>query len=465
MKTKILIIGDILLLYFALWAGLFLRYYPDEINPPLAQHWVPFSIVFAFWLILLGAFGLYDLRFIKNSRRFLMRLLQVTTANIIAAILIFYFIPYFDIEPRRNLLIIATVATFLLFIWRYLFNLFIARTPATRVLFFGATPDTTLLSDYLIKNPQIGYKPVGFLIRDAGNAGASPLPHFVFDERTFLHIVRDRQIHTVVISPDMKADQAIVNALFKVIPLGVAIVEFPALHEMVTGKIPLSLINEMWFLENLIGQRKPHYDFVKRLFDFLLALGFGALLLAVLPFVMLGIVLTRPSDLWRHTERRARQGDGVIFFRQKRVGKDGTPFDFVKIRSQQLGAEKMSEAKAAKSDARHYAFGRMMRAMYLDELAQTWNVLIGEMSFVGPRPARPEYVTELKQKVPFYEMRLIVRPGITGWAQVNMENDASVEDAPEKMQYDLYYIKNRSFTLDLLILMRTIFAILGRKGR
>ena len=89
MKTKILIIGDILLLYFALWAGLFLRYYPDEINPPLAQHWVPFSIVFAFWLILLGAFGLYDLRFIKNNRRFLMRLLQVKTANIIAPILIF----------------------------------------------------------------------------------------------------------------------------------------------------------------------------------------------------------------------------------------------------------------------------------------------------------------------------------------------------------------------------------------
>ena len=125
----------------------------------------------------------------------------------------------------------------------------------------------------------------------------------------------------------------------------------------------------------------------------------------------------------------------------------------------------MHEAKEVANDQRQYAVGNFLRKSYLDELPQIWNIFRGEMSFVGPRPERPEYVEELKKTIPFYEMRLLVPPGITGWAQINMENDASVEDASEKMQYDLYYIKNRSFILDLLILIRTISAILRRQGR
>ena len=109
--------------------------------------------------------------------------------------------------------------------------------------------------------------------------------------------------------------------------------------------------------------------------------------------------------------------------------------------------------------------GTLLRASYMDELPQIINILKGEMSFVGPRPERPEYVKELKEKVPFYEIRLLAPPGISGWAQINMEDDAAVEDAPEKMQYDLYYIKNRSFTLDFLIMIRTLFTLLRRQGR
>ena len=117
------------------------------------------------------------------------------------------------------------------------------------------------------------------------------------------------------------------------------------------------------------------------------------------------------------------------------------------------------------ADPRITRIGAFLRKSYLDEIPQIINILRGEMSFVGPRPERPEYVEDLKQKIPFYEMRLLVPPGITGWAQVNMQDDASVEDAPEKMQYDLYYIKNRSFALDLLIALRTLFTIFQREGR
>ncbi len=128
-------------------------------------------------------------------------------------------------------------------------------------------------------------------------------------------------------------------------------------------------------------------------------------------------------------------------------------------------AEKMSGWKGEGPDPRHTRVGIFLRKSYLDELPQIMNILNGEMSFVGPRPERPHYVSELKEKIPFYEMRLLVSPGITGWAQINMEDDASVEDAPEKMQYDLYYIKNRSLILDLLVILKTAFTLLRRQGR
>ena len=131
------------------------------------------------------------------------------------------------------------------------------------------------------------------------------------------------------------------------------------------------------------------------------------------------------------------------------------------------GAEKAGgyKEKAGGKDPRHTAVGQFLRRNYLDELPQILNILKSEMSFIGPRPERPEFVEKLKEEVPFYEMRLLVTPGITGWAQINMENDASVEDAPEKMQYDLYYVKNLSFWLDLLIIARTFFTLLRRQGR
>ncbi len=471
MKILILVIGDLLLLYGALWASLTLRYWPDGTDLLLRQHLLPFSFVFFVWILLFGSFRLYDFRFTKNNKSFTYRLLQAMATNTIIAVLLFYLLPILDIEPRRNLLLIVVTSTAFLLAWRHIFNALIVRAPQVHVLFFSAnpvSPETTELADYLLKNPQLGNRPVAFVSEASAPESVFNLPHYPFDERQFADIVRERGIDAVVIAPEMKRDKSLVKALFQSIPLGITIFEFPAFYETVTGKVPLSLIAEVWFLENLIGV-KPRYDFFKRLIDIILASIFGVLFFLLLPFIAIAIVFSRPSDVWEHRERRARPGDGLIFFRQLRVGKNGRLFNFVKLRSQVLGAEEISremrEAKETHNDPRRYPVGTLLRRSYLDELGQIWNVIRGEMSFVGPRPERPEYVETLKQKVPFYEMRLLVKPGITGWAQVNMENDAAVEDAPEKMQYDLYYIKHRSVWLDSLILLRTVFAILGRQGR
>lgn len=461
----LLIAGDIFLLYGALFLSLFLRYY-FEYDPFLVRaHIIPFSIVFLLWLLLLGAFGLYDLRILKNEKGFLLRLLRAGIAAVVAAIVFFYLFPQFSIEPRRNLFLIAGFSVAFMFGWRYVFNILIARTGAARVLFLGVSKETEELAAYLTKNAQLGYSPAGYVLEDQAAPDAPALSLPVFPLESLKRTIQILRADTIIFLREAKDNPHTVTELYESIPFGIEIGEFTNFYERMTGKIPLSLIKKVWFLENLIGQSRPGYSFLKRVFDIACGIAIGSVALILFPFIALGILLSTPRDIIAYKEKRARSGDGIFLFRQKRVGKNGAVFDFIKFRSLRLGAETMSETKEMDNDPRQYPFGLFLRRSYLDELGQVWNVLVGEMSFIGPRPERPQYVEELKKKVPFYEMRLLVPPGITGWAQINMENDASVEDAPEKMQYDLYYIKNRSLGLDLAIALRTLYAMLHRQGR
>ncbi len=440
-------------MYLSLLVSLFIRYYPDPDWILIDQHIVPFSIIFAAWFVFFNAFGLYDLKFMKNEKMFLYRILRLMLTNTILAIILFYFFP-FTIEPRRNLLIIAILTTILIALWRYLFNFFLIKTPASRILFFGLDKEMNELAEYLLQNRQLGLKPIGFISENASLPVLSPeflpLPFYKLTERNLKEVAKETHADSIIISREIKENKTLAKILFQIIPLGIGVIEFTKFHEMVTGKIPHSLIGEIWFLENLIGIKKELYDSLKRTCDIVLSLIFIIPSFFLFPLITFAIKLESP---------------GPVFFRQKRVGKNGQEFLLVKFRSMVENAEKMSGFKGEDIDPRHTKVGAFLRKSYLDELPQIFNIVRGEMSFVGPRPERPEYVAKLKQQIPFYEMRLLVLPGITGWAQINMENDASVEDAPEKMQYDLYYVKNRTFILDLLIIIRTIFSIIGRQGR
>lgn len=446
-----LFLGDILLLYAALFLVLKLRYayIPNE-GMPWRQHILPFSIIFVFWVIFFGSFGLYELRFLKNSRHFLYRLMRAMVANAILAIMVFYLLPFFEIEPRRNLFLIATISIIFIFFWRHLYNYLIIKTPPLKVLFFGVNRDTEELADWLMKNPQHGYKPVALMAHNGETLfSASSLPLFSA-YKDLVHIIKDYSIDTIIISREIKENKTLVSLLFQVIPFGIGVVEFPTFYEMNIGKIPLSLIGEVWFLENLIGAKKFFYEYFKRGFDILLAA------VLIVPSAFLFLIIAPAIKLDSH---------GPVFFRQKRVGKGIKTFTLIKYRSMVNNAESLGGLKGEEKDVRHTKVGAFLRKTYLDEVPQIINILRGEMSFIGPRPERPEYIKELREKIPFYEMRLLVPPGITGWAQINMENDASVEDAPEKMQYDLYYIKNRSFVLDFIIAIRTLFTLIRRQGR
>ena len=451
-KVLLIFIGDIIIFYIALYMALVIRYGSNLTSGIVSTHMTSFGIIFALWLIIFGASGFYDLRSMKNEKVFLYRLMRVMITNTIAAITLFYLFP-FEIEPRRNLFIIAGFAVIGIFIWRYFFNLLIIRTAVTRVIFMGFNAEMVALAGFLLNHPQLGHKPVCFISNhEQPLILPSDIRHIPLNNPQLSRAIKDTKPDMIIISPEMKGNKMTVNILLSLIPLGIGVAEFPAFHEAMTGKIPLSLIEEIWFLENLIGIKKRSYEFLKRLFDMLSSLLVGFVTLIFLPFIALAIKF---------------DSSGPIFFRQTRVGRHGKLFTLIKFRSMIANADSLSGLKihGQQEDPRQTRIGSIMRKTYLDELPQIINILRGEMSFIGPRPERPEYVEELKTKIPFYETRFLVPPGITGWAQMNMENNASVEDAPEKLQYDLYYIKNRTLILDLLISLRTLSTIVRRQGR
>lgn len=470
-KTILLAAGDVAIFALAIFAAPFIRALGMPAPGVLSLYRFAAPFLAALWIAGFATFGLYELKAAKNEPSFYDRMLRALAFNFAVTVLLFYLIPEFRLRPLLTLLIVFAVQAPLLTAWRAAAHAAFGRMVKDRVLFYGASGEAALLAGYLRLNPQLGYMPVGFIA--AGNGGEPPaadpaekgaLPVFPAGENLSA-LVRQERVSIIAVAHTIKRTHTLVKALFSALPLGTTIVDFPRFFEAVQGKVPVSLISETWFLENLIGTRRPKYEFAKRILDLLLTLPLGVLALIALPFVAAAIAASTPRDMLTYRKQRARPGDGVIFFRQSRVGRNGRVFNFIKFRSQVLGAEHHGGEKSMSSDPRAYPVGTFLRKTYLDELPQLWNVIRGDMSFVGPRPERPEFATELTGRIPFYRMRELVTPGITGWAQINMQDDASVSDAPEKLQYDLYYIKNRSFALDFIIMLKTALKLLQRSGR
>ena len=504
LKTIFLLLGDAAMLAFAIFLAPFVRHL--GVPEPGILGLYRFAAPFLIGLSLAGftMFGLYDIRAAKNNPAFYERIMRAFIFNFALTVFLFYLIPEFRLRPLATLVIIFAIQSALLIGWRTVANAAFSRLFKDRVLFYGLSDEAGDLGKFLQENPQLGFIPVGFLAAggppsdnslasspsrsgrsggsDAPSAG-SALPVFP-PEANLAALIRAHDISIITVAHHIERTPALIRSFFTAMPLGTTIIDFPRFSEAVEGKVPVSLINETWFLENLISARRPKYDAAKRILDLALALLLGAVTLLFFPFIAAAILLSTPKDILAYRERRAREGDGIIFFRQERVGKNGRVFQFVKFRSQVLGAERYGSEKESGSpsseplasspsrsgrsggpDPRAYPVGTFLRKTYLDELPQLWNIMKNEMSFAGPRPERPAFVAELEEKIPFYRVRELVLPGITGWAQINMQNDASVSDAPEKLQYDLYYIKNRTLALDLVIMLKTTLKLVARSGR
>jgi exopolysaccharide biosynthesis polyprenyl glycosylphosphotransferase len=265
------------------------------------------------------------------------------------------------------------------------------------------------------------------------------------------YIQRDRISELIITTiPDLNDETF--RSVMQAYEIGIALLPMPILYERLTGRVPVQYVRNNWAVVlPITGQSifNP-YESVQRLMDILLSLAGLAMLIVLLPVLSLAIRLDSP---------------GGVFYRQMRVGLNGRLFRIVKFRTMIKDAEQRTGAVFSQpGDDRVTRVGRFLRKTRLDELPQVINVLRGDMSVIGPRPERPEHVNRLTQKIPFYRTRLIIRPGLTGWAQVRYNYGSDDEDALVKLEYDLYYIRNRSLLLDLSIMVRTVGKVLRMAG-
>ena len=311
-----------------------------------------------------------------------------------------------------------------------------------RVVIVGETSEAQSLRDELGRTPERHAQLVGAVT--ASEAAAIETGRYPLTA-----LVGQTGATVVVLAQSALAEERAVAQAADLHAAGVRIRTLTGFSSEWLGRLPLSELERASLLFDIGDVHRAMYARLKRVFDLTLAFA-GLILLAVsVPFVVVGNVIANR---------------GPLFFRQPRVGRNGTTFQILKFRTMRTNAHGEGEW-TTKDDPRLTSFGRILRRLHVDELPQMLNILRGELSIVGPRPEQPRYVEELTDKIPFYELRHLVRPGLTGWAQVKYEYGANESDALEKLQYDFFYLQNQSVTLDLLVIRRTIRHVFGMGGR
>lgn len=435
-RQLILLAGDIIALYLALFLSLLARYGNEFGAEIWNSHIAPFSAVYLVWIIVFYTNGLYDLRRAKNNIEFGRLFFTSLAINALIAIGFFYLAPI-GIAPKTNLFLTLLFVIILFYAWRIVFNTFLVSTISkTKILFLGNPTEFSGVVNYIREEPQLGYEIIDILSPDSAY--------------NLKQIIADKKINVIVLGQHLEKTGDLAHSLYETIFSRVSFVDFVTFSENITGRIPVHALSESWFLENLKEADKRLYGAIKRLLDLLLSLVLGTALICLLPAVF---ILIKINDR------------GKIFYAQKRIGQGGKEYVIWKLRTMVENAESAGAQFAGMNDPRITAVGKLLRKTRLDELPQVWNILRGEMSFIGPRPERPEFVAELTRQMPFYAVRHLIKPGLTGWAQINYPYAGTFEENLNKLQYDLYYIKNRSILLDITIIFKTLNIVLRFKGR
>ncbi len=395
-------------------------------------------------LLLTYYFDLYGPRRISQNWEIYFRLLLVLSVLSFVLAGLVYSFPDLDIAPYV-LVAGVSVLTIFLVVWRWAYERIIGLPMfRERVYVLGCGGRARTVVEMLQSNRDAGMEVVGW--KDESDA------HEVRDRFTAdLRALRIQKpgIDRVIVAMEDRRESMPVRELLELRIRGVVIENSSALLERLSGKLPLDGLNPSTLIFTDGFRMSASEQLFRRLLS--LAVSFLALVICLpfLPMIILAVRLSSP---------------GPILFSQTRVGRSGRPFTAYKFRTMRQGAEANGAVWASKDDPRVTRIGRFMRSTRLDEIPQLWNVLRGDMAFVGPRPERPEFVQWLSKEIPFYDLRHMIRPGITGWAQVRYRYGASLEETKRKLEYDLYYVKNHSIGLDLLIMFETIKTIILRRG-
>ena len=452
-KRSILLIGDLLFAFLALAVALYLWSLRDQWSITFWRErvtWWYYLLPFG-WLLLL--LNLYDPHRASN--------LRITVRGVgIAALtgLLFYAVIYLlaaGNQARIGVAFFLACAALLTLFWRLVYiRIFTAPAFLRRVLILGAgKAGQTFTQAYKELRPLPFYM-VGFIDDDPAKVGSQLEGYPILSTSDNLLEIVDEEYVTdlmIAITGEMRGDtfQTVLDAQER----GIEIVQMPTLYEELMGRIPIHHLESEWLIHSFVDEARAgsFYEMTKRLLDILVALVGLSICIVLYPFTALIILVDSGFP---------------ILYTQIRSGKGGKPYYIYKFRTMFQDAEKDGQARPAEeNDVRVTRPGGLLRRTHIDELPQFWNVLRSEMSIVGPRAERPELIVKYQKEIPFYRARLLVKPGITGLAQVNYGYSATIAQTIVKIEYDLYYIKHRNLLMDISIILRTIGQVIGLRGR
>ncbi len=421
-------VPNALLMFVALSLAMRVWYPEGLAGEVYARHVQVFGVIFLLWLLVYYIHGLFEQGSLRRYTNLFFNVLSATLVNILLAVVYFYFQPVFSLTPRRFLLVVAGFTFVLSLAWHILIKLYMQQRMRQGLYLLSAGVEFDELEKEITKHSYLGFVVLG-------KVKAEMLASESF--------TRDAAL---VVPDQLHEKPAILRSLYDLRTFGLMFYSFRDLYEQLFRKVYLANLNEAWFLENIDYRSHRVYAIVKRLVDFLTGVVTGVVFLITYPICAFIIKLT---------------SKGPVLFVQERVGEGGKIFKVYKYRTMSGGP---TNTWTAVNDPRITTVGKFFRKSRLDELPQCINLLIGNMSLVGPRPEQPHIVEQLKQQIPFYAERHLVKPGLTGWAQLNIYA-GSLEESKLKLQYDLYYVKHRGILFDLEIILKTLYYIFTWQGR
>ena len=424
----LVLIPDVALLYLGLYLATILRYGSVLGISDLRVYINSFSPLYFLWLVVFFIHGLFEPSALRRYTGLVFNLVSAFAINLLVSIVYFYFQPNLILTPRRFLLIHLATAFVLVLAWHLAVKYLFKNRLVQNVYLFSFDHELKDLEEEIKSRSFMGFRVLGHL-----------------NEQNLLSVQLAKD--SLVILPDnLQAKPESLKKFYELRKLGVGFVNHRNFYENLLRKVYLSQIDEVWFLENVNYKEKRLHNFLKRVVD--IVTGILGLLVFILTLPIVALLIKATSK-------------GKVLIVQDRIGKLGRIFKVYKYRSMFVDEKNVWTQVA---DKRITPFGKILRKTRVDEWPQFINLIIGNMSLVGPRPEQPGIVEKLKTEIPFYDERHLVKPGITGWAQLNVYA-GSIEESIHKLQYDFYYIKHRSLSLDLEIILKTIYYIFTWQGR
>ena len=453
-RTGLLLLAEAAVVFGAIIGAVYLRLGAEDsqVELMLRQGFLKAGLATIFCLAAFYLFDLYDFIVMHDRRGLVLRLVQALGLAWVALALAFYAFP--QLMLGRGISVIALpLALGLMVGWRISIHWLLGHPNfGEKILIVGSGNLAVEVAREMLDRPDAGYRIAGFVGTDPELLGKSLInPRVIGLTSELDEVVRREGIDRIIVAMGERRGQLPTAELLQLSLAGtVNIEEGASFYERVTGRVSLNMIRPSWLIFSSRGRQARISGIARNIVHRIVAL-IGAL--CSLPIAIVTAILIKLDSR------------GPVLYKQERVGKNGASFTVMKFRSMRTDAEKAGPVWASLDDDRTTRVGKIIRKLRIDEIPQFWNILRGDMDFVGPRPERPHFVAQLAEEIPYYEQRHLIAPGLTGWAQIKYPYGASIEDARQKLQYDLFYIKNQSLKLDAIILFETVKIILFGRGR